>query len=173
MTTLECRELLVLRSLGAAGALEGDDAARLAVHLEQCPTCRAAERRERELLDLVRLPAPGAAEALAVADLPARALTALRRRERRHNLARRFGVGTGVAAVAAAALLVLLGPALFRTRTPDAGAAQVAQAGWQVPDADALWTESEIVDFMPTSAQSGEDGLTDAALAAYDAGAGE
>ncbi len=42
-----CRDLEVLRSLGAAGALDGDEAARLAVHLEACPDCRAAEEEEK------------------------------------------------------------------------------------------------------------------------------
>lgn len=165
-----CREFEVLRSLAATGALEGDEAARLAAHLERCPACRAAEQADRELLELVRLPPPGAAEALVTADLPARALAALRARGRRRHAFLRFGTAAGVALAAAAAVLLLLAPVLFRDRAPEPPV--VAQAGWQVPDVDALWTESAVLE-LSDDATSGADGWGDDALAAYDAWAGE
>ncbi|HYD43040.1 MAG TPA: zf-HC2 domain-containing protein [Anaeromyxobacter sp.] len=166
----ECRDLEVLRSLAAAGALDGDEAARLAAHLAGCPACRAAEQADRALLDLVKLPPPGPAEALATADLPARALAALRARGRRRHALLRFGTAGGVALAVAAAVLLLLAPVLFRDRAPEPPA--VAQAGWQEPDVDALWTESAVLELSDDAASTG-DTWGDDALAAYDAWAGE
>jgi hypothetical protein len=165
-----CRDLEVLRSLSAAGALEGDDAARFAAHLAGCPACRAAEQADRDLLGLVKLPPPGPAEALVGADLPARALAALRARGRRRRAFLRFGTAAGVALAAAAAVLLLLAPVLFRDRAPEPPV--VAQAAWQVPDVEALWTESAVLELSDEAAASG-DTWGDDVLAAYDAWAGE
>lgn len=166
-----CRDLEVLRSLAAAGALEGEEAARLAAHLEGCPACRAAQQADRELLDLVRLPPPGPAEALATADLPARALAAVRARRGRRSAVLRFGAAAGVAAAVAAALVLLLVPALFWSRTPEPPAVAQVETGWQEPDVDALWTESAVLE-LSDAADPGGDTWGDDALAAYDAGAG-
>jgi anti-sigma factor RsiW len=166
----ECRELAVLRTLGAAGALEGDEAARLATHLERCPACRAAEQADRELLDLARLPPPGPAEARATADLPARALAALRSRGRRRQTVLRLGAAAGVALAAAAAVLLLLGPALFRSGPPAVPEVAEAAAAWEVPDVDGLWAASAMLDGSDAAADAGEDTWGDDAMAAYDAG---
>jgi anti-sigma factor RsiW len=170
--TAICSALEPLLSLHASGALEAEEADRLDAHLESCPTCRQELARARELLDLVRLPALSASESLALADLPSRTLGALQRRERRRGLGRRLMVG---GAVAAALVLALLAPAFLRTHTPRLDAATVEAAAttataWEAPDPSALWNESAVLDLYPTSSQDGT--VTDAALAAYDAGAG-
>lgn len=173
----ECRELEVLLSLhaaGAAGELEPAEAAALERHLEGCPGCREALERSRAVLGMARLPAPEPGETLALADLPVRALSALRRRDRRRRLVRGIAAGLAGMAVAAALVLALLAPALFRSRTPaDAAGVELASARaatWEVPDMDTLWSESAVLDDGSASSQ---DGWTDAVLAAYDAGAGD
>lgn len=172
----ECHEVEVLVSLRAAGAggeLSPAEAGRLDAHLERCPACRQALERGRELMDLVRLPAPDAAEDLALADLPARALAELRRRDRRRGLARRVMAAAAGMAVAAGLVLALLSPALFRGRGPELpGLASPAatQVAWEEPDMDALWNASAIVEYG--SASSTDATMTDAVLAAYDAGDG-
>jgi anti-sigma factor RsiW len=171
----ECQELEVLVSLRASGAeLSAPEAARLERHLESCAACRRTLEEGRELLDLVRLPAPEAGEGLAMADLPSRTLATLRRTERRRGLARRVVAVAAGMAVAAGVALALLSPALFRSGPP-AGAARsgqavVAQASWQEPDMDTLWSESAVVDY--TSSSSASSSMTDGLLAAVDAGDG-
>ncbi len=172
----ECREFEVLVSLRAAGAgaeLSAPDAARLDAHLALCASCRDALEQGRELLDLVRLPELDAAENLILADLPSRALSELRRRDRRRGLARRvLAAGAGVA-VAAGLAIALLSPA-FRSSVHEGPVSKptvVAQAGWQEPDVDSLWNASAIVDYG--SGSSSDSTMTDAVLAAYDAGAGD
>lgn len=171
--TAICRALEPLLSLHASGALEPEEAARLDAHLETCPACRADLAAARELLGLVQLPAPTAAETLVLADLPSRTLGELRRRERRRGLGRRLLVGW---AVAAAVLLALTAPAFLRNRTPQltpadlAGVATTTTAAWEEPDPSSLWDEAGLVDVFSSSSQDGSD--DDAALAAYDDGAG-
>jgi anti-sigma factor RsiW len=177
--TAICETLEPLISLHATGALEGEEADRLDAHLLDCPGCREELARARELLDLVRLAPVSAAESLALADLPTRTLSALRRRENRRGLGRRLFVG---GAVAAALVLALLAPAFLRTRSPRLDAASLASAGaptgaatttaaaWEEPDPGTLWSETAVLDFYSTSSQGGT--VTDAALAAYDDGAG-
>jgi anti-sigma factor RsiW len=170
----ECRELEELLSMRATGAeLSAGEAARLDAHLAACPACRASLDASREVLDLVRLPAPQPAEALALADLPSRTLAELRRRDRRRGLWRRTAAAAAGLLLAAGFALALLSPAVFRGHGPEVpGAAPpvVAQAQWQEPDMDTLWSESAIVDWGSGSAD--EATMTDAVLAAYDAGAG-
>jgi len=171
----ECREVEVLVSLRAGGAeLSAPEGARLDRHLESCAGCRRSLEQARELLELVRLPPPDAAESLALADLPSRALAELRRRERRRGLARRVVAVAAGMAMAAGIVLALLSPALFRGSSPS-GTGQsrqvvVGQAGWQEPDMDTLWSESAVLDDGSSSSASAT--MTDAVLAAYDAGDG-
>jgi anti-sigma factor RsiW len=172
--TATCRALEPLLSLHASGALEPEEAARLDAHLEGCPACRAELAAARELLGLVQLPAPAAAETLLLADLPSRTLGELRRRERRRGLGRRLLVG---GAVAAAILLALTAPAFLRTRTPQLtpaelqGAAAVATAAaWEEPDPGALWDDAGLVDVFSSTSQDGA--YDDAALFTYDDGSG-
>jgi anti-sigma factor RsiW len=166
--TPACREVEVLISLGASGALEGAEAARLDAHLEGCPACRAAKESMGALLDLARLPPPSSAESLALADLPARTLRELRRRERRSLVVRRTLAG---GAVAAAVALALLAPALLRSRgpalQPAAPVVEVASAAtWEEPDMTTLWEESAVLDLGSSGADDAT--VTDAVLAAYD-----
>ncbi len=170
----ECRDLEVLLSLRATGAeLSAGEGARLDAHLTACPACRASLEGSREVLDLVRLPAPSPAEGMALADLPSRTLAELRRRDRRRGLVRRVvAAGAGIA-IAAGVALALLSPALFRVAPPGSQGRThpvVAQAEWQEPDMDALWSESAVVDDASSSSTSST--MTDAVLAAYDAGDG-
>jgi anti-sigma factor RsiW len=174
----ECRELEVLRSLHAAGALEGEEASRVAAHLEACAECREADARDRDLLGLARLPAPSQAEALAVADLAGDTLRELRRRERRLTWLRRAGTAAAVVAAAAAAVLLLLGPAVTRRPPPDGGPTQVAEATTATQDDGAAWDLDDLDADDDGSWGSGSDStstsnsMTDVALAAYDAGVG-
>jgi anti-sigma factor RsiW len=153
-----CREVEVLLSLGAAGALEGADAARLEAHLQGCPACRAERDQLVELLGLARLPPPGAEESAMLADLSSPMLQALRRRERRGMVLRRALAG---GAVAAAVALALLAPALLRSRGPSlqpavaGGAVQVASAAWEEPDMTTLWNESAVLDYGSGSSDGG------------------
>ena len=162
-----CRELEVLLSLSAAGALEGADAARLEAHLEGCPACRAEREKLAELLGLARLPPPGAEEAALLSDLPSPMLRELRRRERRGQLLRRALAG---GAVAAAVALAILAPALLRSRGPTLPPAAVASTSaaaptWEEPDVTTLWDESAMVDYGSSSSDAG---TADAVYAAYD-----
>ena len=163
-----CRELEVLRAAAAAGELSGGEAATLNAHLAACAECRAASARDRDLVDLIRLPPAGAAESLVLADLPARTLSALKRRERRRGVFRRYLAG---AAVAAAMVAALLAPVYLRNHpqrvAPPAPAPQVA---WQEPDLDTIWTESAVID--SGSRFSASNTLSDVVLDAYDEGTG-
>ena len=171
-----CREVEVLLALSAADAgaeLSEEDSLRLDRHLESCAACRAELARTRELIGLVRLPPVDAAESLVLADLPVRALAALHGRDRRRGLMRRVAAGLAGMAVAAALVLALLAPALFRTEAPDTHPASLATAtaSWEVPDMDSLWSESAVLDDSSNSSRD-TTAMTDVMLAAYDAGNG-
>lgn len=173
--TPECRQVEVLVSLRAAGAgaeLSAAEAVRLDAHLTLCADCRGALEQGRELLDLVRLPEPDPAENLVLKDLPSRALSELRRRDRRRGLARRVVAAAGGIAVAAGLAIALLSPAFKGNvrEVPDSAAPSATQVAWQEPDMDALWNASAIVDYG--SGSSSDTTMADAVLAAYDAGAG-
>ncbi len=138
-----CREIEVLVSLRATGALEPEEALRVEAHLAECPACRAEAEAEARVLELAKLPPPGAAEERAMRDLTGRTLEALRRSERRRFVGRRLVAGI---AVAAAAGIALLAPAALRRNTtivPEPPAA--AQAAWEVPDVDTLWAYSGVI----------------------------
>jgi len=175
-----CREVevpLALRAADAGAELPEEDALRLDRHLECCPACRAELARTRELIGLVRLPPADAAESLVFADLPARTLAALQGRDRRRGLARRVVAGFAGMAIAAGLAVALLAPALFRTGAPESrpaglvSAAGTGAAGWEVPDMDTLWSESAVLDDSSNGARD-TTAMTDAVLAAYDAGDG-
>lgn len=172
--TPECKELEVLRSLRAAGAdaLSAAEAARVAAHLEGCPACREAERQEAELLGMVRLPEPGPAETAALAELPARALRELRRRERRATWLRRAAAGAGIAVAAAAVIAMLLLPALRQhPGLPEAPGAVAAVAA--APTQVAVGTAFDEDDLdAADEGTSTSSTMSDAVLAAYDAGVG-
>jgi anti-sigma factor RsiW len=161
-----CDELQVLISLRAAGALEPAEEATVASHLAGCAPCRAEAERDAAILDLARLPPASDREVRLVAGVPARALPALHRVERRRGIAKR--IVTVLAAVAAATAMVVA-PVLLRKPAPEL-VADVAAATWEEPDLDGLWGDTEVLELEPAAASGADE--TDAAYAALDAGVG-
>jgi anti-sigma factor RsiW len=154
-----CRDLELLVSLGAAGALAPDEAARLDTHLAGCSACRAELEASAKALGLARMPAPSRAEEHLPAELPGRMIDQLRRGDRRRAFSRRFALAAAIAAVFAVALLL---PARFRqpSQAPHessrAGSTELATAApvanrWQEPDLDTVWQETDLVDFAADS----------------------
>ncbi|MGC4000512.1 MAG: anti-sigma factor [Anaeromyxobacter sp.] len=132
-----CRDVEQLLSLRAARALDPAGTARLDAHLAGCPACQDEARALEALLGLVKLPPPSEAERRVLADLPARALAEIHRRDRRAGLVKRWALAAGLAA---AVVLAVLAPVFLRhapTVTPEElAAAQPAPPAWQEPD----WT---------------------------------
>ncbi len=165
-----CRDFEVLLSLRAAGALEGDEAARVEAHLAGCAACRAEADADAEVLALAKLPPPSAAERRAFEDLPATALRAWRRADRSRGLGKRIAAGIAIAAAAAA---VVLAPAiLHKAPTAPDGATQVAsltgQSAWEAPDPDTLWEEAGFFEEDTSSTATSGGDATDAVLAALE-----
>lgn len=166
--TAPCRDFEVPLSLRAARALDPAEAERLEAHLAGCAACREEAAIADELVRLARLPPPSEEERVALAHLPARTLGALQRREARRGAGKRLLVG---AAVAAAAALAVLAPAILRQAPRPVPPAQgTVAAAWQEPDLDALWDDATLL--VETAADQGGTG-TEAALAALDAGMGD
>jgi hypothetical protein len=168
----DCKDLEVLLSLRAAAALSPDEAARVDAHLATCAGCRAEAARDEETLRLAKLAPPSDAEHRATSDLARKTLAALHRREGRAATWKRATAGF---AAAAALLLVVLAPAMLRTRPslPDiagAGGESATEASWQSPDLDTLWSDSDVLDVSGASATSTSDttDLSDAAVLALD-----
>jgi anti-sigma factor RsiW len=155
--TAACRDLEVLRSLHAAGALDAADAARVEAHLAGCARCRAEVAAEAEALRLARLPPPSEATRRATATLAQDALATLRAREARAASWKRAAAGF---AAAAALALVVVAPAVLGKRplpppTPGAaGAVASAEERWQAPDVDTLWSDAGVLDLSAASASA-------------------
>ncbi len=162
----DCRDLEVLLSLRAAGALEPDEARRVEAHLSGCAACRAAAEESEEALRLAKLPPPSAAELGLLRDLPARTLDALRGAARRRGFAKRVAAGI---ALAAAAILLVLAPAVLR-RPASPAPARTAER-WQEPDVDELWADAALIEDDYSADAGGDE--TDAALAALEYVKGE
>jgi anti-sigma factor RsiW len=162
----DCKDLELLVSLRAAGALDAAEAARLDAHLETCAACRAEAAADAEALALAALPPPSDEERRALADLPARTLGALRAAERRRGLGTRIVAGL---AAAAAAVALVLAPAVLHKEpaapAPEADAETVV-AAWDGPDLDALWEDAQVLDLEASALPGGDD--ADAAWAAGD-----
>ena len=158
-----CRDLELLVSLGAAGALSPEESARLDAHLSGCAACRADFEASAKALGLARMPPPSRAEQRLVAELPERMIEEVRRGDRRRGLGRRFVLAASIAAVFAVALLL---PARLGVRegvepraVQEAGTGGSAQtelataatpgstSTWQEPDIDTVWQETDLVDF--------------------------
>lgn len=154
-----CRELAVLVTLRATGALDPADEARVESHLAGCRACRADAEADAALLELAALAPPSEAERRAVAEVPARALAQVRRGERRRaTVARRFSA----VAVAVLAAAVLLAPAfLWRGPLVEIPPAPIA---WQEPDVETLWEDTQVLELEPAADERG--GFADAAYAA-------
>jgi hypothetical protein len=146
----------------ASGPVPAADEARLAEHLARCAGCAAAARDYAVVFAAVALPPPRRAPSLG--DAVVRAARAGRRRR-----ITGFALGSGFAAAAAGALVVM-SPALLTPRTlPGAAPAALAQA-WE-PDVDGAL---ELSGYAVTADDaSSNEALTaaDAALAAFDAAA--
>jgi anti-sigma factor RsiW len=158
-----CREIEVLVSLRAAGALEPEEASRVEAHLAECAACRAEAEADAQALAFAKLPPPTDAELRAMRDLTGRTLEALRRTGRRRFVRTRLLAGL---AVAAAAGIALLAPAALR-RTPELPEAPEPQATWEEPDVDQLWEDAGVIEDETTSALPGGD-EADAVIAALE-----
>ena len=104
-------------SLLAAGALEPDGEARVRAHLEGCAACRAELEALQSVLGQVALPPPSPRELALLAPLPQRAVGAWHRAQLQRASRLRT---TGALMVAAAVVLLALGPVVQRHRAPQA-----------------------------------------------------
>ena len=161
-----CRDLELLVSLGAAGALSPEESARLDAHLAGCAACRAELEASAKALGLATMPPPSRAEQRLVAELPERMIEQVRRGDRRRGLGRRFALAASIAAVFAVALLLparlglregvdpraVQGVGTGETPTELATAATPGStSSWQEPDIDTVWQETDLVDFAADS----------------------
>jgi len=178
-----CAEHEVSLSLLAAGALDGDEAARLEAHVQGCAACRAVLAGSRRALGLAALPPVTDGERRVLTGLAGRVRGELGRRDRRRTALSRFAILAGVAAalLAAVASPVLLQKSAARraqeraaieARVEELQALEAARARvrWEPPDMDELYRASgEVLEYEPTRARGT---FVDAALSSYDAGVG-
>jgi hypothetical protein len=165
-----CKDFDLLLPLHATGALAPDEAARVEAHLSACATCRAEAEADAAVLALAKLPPVTEPERRASAGIASGALAALHRTDRRRTAWKRVVAGI---AVAAAALLAVLAPAVLR-RTPTVPtAAEVAT--WEEPDLDTIWEDAAVLDLSASAAaaidSAGDEdtsGTTDDALASLE-----
>jgi anti-sigma factor RsiW len=165
----ECKDLEVLLSLRAAGALEPAEAARVEAHLAGCAACRADLAAAEAALRIATLPPPSEAERRATATLAQGALAELRRREARAASWKRAIAGF---AAAAALALVVVAPAVLGRRPvvppapTTAGAAATDEAdAWQAPDLDTLWSDADVLDLSGSASASASDAADTSYLA--------
>jgi anti-sigma factor RsiW len=156
MTTCLDFESLIRDRL--TGDLDEAGATRLDAHLAGCPACRAEANGLDEILSLAKLPPPSQKEMHTLEGVTEGVLRTFRFGERRRSVVRGMAVGV---LVAAAVVVMALAPALMR------GPPSAESNPWEVPDLDALWTVSSIVD--PDSlADDVEDFDTDVLNAGYE-----
>ncbi|NMO20519.1 zf-HC2 domain-containing protein [Pyxidicoccus fallax] len=136
-----CPEYEVLLDLHATGALETDEAARVSEHVRTCDACREAVASTVKVLTLAELPPLTAQEKAVVQELPQRTLSAWRWESRNRGLGLRT---LGALMAVAAAVLVLLVPALFWSSGGEAVPAEPASvavtgaAGLEETDAETM-----------------------------------
>jgi anti-sigma factor RsiW len=135
MTT--CSDFEALARDRLTGDLDEAGAARLDAHLADCTACRAEADALADLLALAKLPLPSQREMRALTGVADGVLRTFRVGERKRNMMRGLAVAI---AVAAAVVVMALAPALMRGRSA------VEPSPWQVPDLDALWAVSSVVD---------------------------
>ncbi|QSQ16814.1 zf-HC2 domain-containing protein [Myxococcus landrumensis] len=102
-----CPEQETRLDLHAAGALDAAETVQLVQHLESCAGCREVFAASVEMVSLLALPEPTAAERSAQDALPQRTLEAWKRENARPAPWRR-AVGVTLAAAAAVALVILV-----------------------------------------------------------------
>jgi hypothetical protein len=151
----------------AAGAITPLDLRRLDVHLEHCERCRGDLASTEWALDVARLPPISDLERKALAHLPTRALTDLRRERVGTPIWKAFAVGF---AAAAAIAVVIAAPTQVPPRFTPPGSEAVA--AWQEPDpdellallddGDALADDSELVRAERLADAAVEEALADA-----------
>jgi anti-sigma factor RsiW len=154
-----CAEFLPLLSDRAAGELDPAVASRLDAHLAGCAGCRAEGEALATVLAMAALPPPSEAERSALNGLAESVRLEQRRAELRGRAPVRYLAGL-LAVAAAAAFLVA--PA-FTGRAPNTapGPREVAATrSWEAPDADELWTASDLAaDDGAVAAMAGADEL--------------
>jgi hypothetical protein len=132
----------VLLTEDAAGALPPAEAARVGAHLVECPACRAERDALAAALGGAALPPVSELERRAMADLPASALAALRRTERRRVVGNRVIL----AAIGACAALLL---AYWRMPAGRGGAEEAVAAA--EPAAPSAATRPAVAPLTPTA----------------------
>jgi hypothetical protein len=137
-----CPEFDVLLTEDAAGALPPAEAARVGAHLVECPACRAERDALAAALGGAALPPVSELERRAMADLPASALAALRRTERRRVVGNRVIL----AAIGACAALLL---AYWRMPAGRGGAEEAVAAA--EPAAPSAATRPAVAPLTPTA----------------------
>jgi hypothetical protein len=137
-----CPEFDVLLTEDAAGALPPAEAARVGAHLVECPACRAERDALAAALGGAALPPVSELERRAMADLPASALAALRRTERRRVVGNRVIL----AAIGACAALLL---AYWRMPAGRGGAEEAVAAA--EPAAPSAATRPAAAPLTPTA----------------------
>jgi len=162
-----CADWLPLLSDRAAGELAAGEAERLDTHLAGCAACRAEAEALAAVLSMAALPPTAQAEREALTGLA----EAVRMEQRRAELRRRAPLRYAAASLAVAAAVAFLVAPVFIRRAPEVGAAVqlAAAAAWEVPDADEIWTASDLAaDDGSSAAMSGADELALAVLLADD-----
>jgi predicted anti-sigma-YlaC factor YlaD len=154
-----CADQLPLLSARASGEIAADDAARLDAHLAGCAACRAEAEALSALLSMAALPPPTEAERGALVGLA----EAIRLEQRRASSRLRAPIRYAAALLAMAAAAAFLVAPAFTRRAPRLTASEVASAGaagWEAPDADELWTASDLAsDDGSAAAMAGADEL--------------
>jgi anti-sigma factor RsiW len=152
-----CADYLPLLSESAAGEIATADATRLTAHLAGCAACRAEGEALASVLSMAALPTPSEAERSALTGLA----ESVRLDQQRGELRRRAPLGYVAALLAVAAAVTFLVAPAFTRRAPTVAAPDVAETtNWEAPDADELWTASDLAsDDGAEAAMAGADEL--------------
>jgi anti-sigma factor RsiW len=154
---IPCAEFQPLVSAHAAGALDTPNVRRLEHHLAECERCREDLANTQAAFDLARLPPITEVERRALVNLPATALTELRRDRVGTPIWRAFAAGF----VAAAAIAAVIAGQTQVTPPAESPAAQIA--AWEEPD------PSELLALVGEGELLSDDGLVRAELIADEA----
>jgi len=147
MTACTTQEPLLLER--ACGTLDAAGEARLAAHLASCAACRAEAAADDDVLALVALPPPGAAELEALDGLAEALRPAARPTPWRRPWSRTRAGALALAAAAAALLVTLASPLLSRPPVPDRASlasARPSTEAWQEPEPAERWDLADDVD---------------------------